>query len=369
MMKNNYYFLTLPLLSLFTTNVSATIELTDNLLFSGFGSTAMSKSDNQTPLYLNRELTDDTCFDCDTTLGLQLDYQFLDHFTSSIQLVKRPQDEWSDPRIEWMYLGYNYNHLDFKAGRLRLPTFLDSEYFYVAHAYTPTHPPQEVYDGLLGVTSYDGFNVTWHGELTNDIYFSIEPHAAFTGQNKVTKGNVDYTFNINEMYGLHIELSSYNYRVFVNALYANYDMGLQFSAISPSAPAFESNSPGESITMYSFGGEYLWDVLTLRAEGYSSRDNFNWYTQAAYSLDKLTPYINYAEKDDSGATANSNHTITTGLRFDFTPSISVNLEYQKVLTDTYDPTSPFGSGQFTTPFVDPSKTDANVYTLKVNFII
>ena len=75
-MKNNPCLLALPLFFLFASNAFATIEVTDDLLFSAFGSTSITSSDNETPLYLNREITDDTCFDCDTTLGLQLDYQF-----------------------------------------------------------------------------------------------------------------------------------------------------------------------------------------------------------------------------------------------------------------------------------------------------
>ena len=85
----------------------ATIDLTDNLSLSGFASTSIVKSDNRTPLFIHREVTDEVCYDCETTLGLQLDYQFLDDFSSSIQVVKRPEDNWSSPEVEWLYIGYN----------------------------------------------------------------------------------------------------------------------------------------------------------------------------------------------------------------------------------------------------------------------
>jgi len=366
-MKNSYYLLTLPLISLFSSNALATMELTDDLLFSAFGSTSITRSDNETPLYLNREITDENCFDCDTTLGVQLDYQFLDSFTASVQVVKRPQDEWSDPALEWLYIGYNYKQYDIKVGRLRIPAFLDSEYYYVAHAYTAARPSQEVYDSLFGVTSYDGLSIKWQEELTDDISLAIEPYGAFFGERDVTKGDDKYNFKISKMAGLHIELSSYDYRIFVNGLYSAFDTTLNYAGLPPYIPAFTSKLEDQTSRIYSLGGEYLWDAVTLRAETYYAEDNFNWYTQVAYSINKFTPYIAYAEKHNRSDTRNGNYTMTAGLRLDLTASISINLEYQKTQPEDYD-TSLFGIGQFTEPF---SSTDSNaeVVTLMVNFIM
>lgn len=363
-MKNNVYFLALTLLALFSSNALATIQISDDLLFSAFGSTSITQSDNETPIFLNREITDDACFDCDTTLGLQLDYQFLNNFTSSIQVVKRPQDEWSDPSLEWLYVGYNVDQYDIKIGRLRLPSFLDSEYYYVAHAYTPARPPQEVYDSLLGVTSYDGISIKWEGELSDELSLSIEPHGTFWGERKVTKGNEKYTFDINSLVGLKFELSSYDYRLYLNGFYADFDMEVNYPKIGVT-----SMQPDTKLKMLSFGGEYDWETVDFRAEAYYSEDNFNWYTQVIYHFNKLTPYLSYAQKNSHGATdENENQSITAGLRFDFTPTISANLEYQHVITDDYTPSPLSGSGQFTKPFTS-SDIDANVYTLIFNFIL
>jgi len=367
-MKINLYRLTLPLLFLFSTDALATVALTDNLLFSAFGSTSITRSDNETPLYLNREITDENCFDCDTTLGLQLDYQFSDSFTSSIQVVKRPQDEWSDPALEWLYVGYNYGQYDIKIGRLRIPAFLDSEYYYVAHAYTAARPSQEVYDSLLGVTSYDGISLTWQTALTDDLSLAVQPYGALFGERDVSKGNEKYSFKINKMAGLHLELNSYNYRVFVNGLYSAFDTTLDYAGLPPYIPRFTSKLDDQISRVYSLGGEYLWEALTLRAEAYYSEDNFNWYSQVAYSIDKFTPYIAYAEKThDRVGTKNNNYTITTGLRFDLTANTSINLEYQKMVPNDYD-ASIFGVGQFTKPFIS-TDCDAEVFTLMVNFIM
>ena len=346
----------------------ATIELTDDLSFSGFGSTSVTTTDNKTPLYLNHEITDEVCYDCDTTLGLQLDYLFLDNFSASIQLMKRPQDEWSEPQLEWAYVGYNYEQFDIKAGRLRLPLFLDSEFYYVNHAYTAARPNAEVYDAVLGITSYDGVGVTWNAELTDDLSLAVNPYGAMSGKPKAEKGNTKYEFPINYSAGLAIDLASFDYKVHFNVFHANFDMKIE----SYGFPTFEQKDI--NVTLYSLGGEYTWDALTLRAESYYSENTFNWYTQAAYTIGIFTPYLSYGEMHNSSVTegpgkrgSNRNNTVTTGLRFDITPSVSLNAEYQHTeVNNNY----PFGTnGQFTTPFGMNPQLDANVYTLMLNFII
>lgn len=360
-MKNNYPLFSVALMSLFVAPAFATIQLSEDLLFSAFGSTSVTKSDHETPIFLNREITDETCFDCDTTLGLQLDYQFLTNFAASIQVVKRPQDEWSEPDIEWAYIGYNYDQYDIKIGRLRTPTFLDSEYYYVAHAYASARPPQEVYDSQLGITSYDGISLKWQGELTDEHTLSIEPYGTFLGERDASKGTQQYEFDIDLMIGMKIELSSYDYRLFINGLRTDFDMEVQI-------PGYTFDLNDQSFKTYSMGGEYLWDAVTLRAETYYSKDrNFNWYAQIAYDIGKFTPYVSYAEKNSIGdADENDNQSITIGVHYDITPSVSINLDYQREMTDDYTPAA---SGQFTETFAAGSKTDANIYTLMVNFIL
>jgi len=365
-MINRVYLLTL---AMFAVNANATMEMSDNLLFSAFGSTSVTTSNHETPIFLNREITDTSCFDCDTTLGIQFDYIFPEYFTSSIQIVKRPQDSWSDPSLEWLYLGYSYERLDFKVGRLRLPTFLDSEYYYVAHAYTPARPPQEVYDSLLGITSYDGISLKWLGELNDEISVSIEPHGAFLGESKVSKGSTNYIFDISSVFGVKAELSSFDYRYFINAMHARYDMEVQFSGVLGVVPAFTKELENQTLSLYSFGGEYLWESVTLRGEAYYATNHFNWYTQLAYSVNQFTPYVSYGEMNSIGsAEEDNNYTVTAGLRIDFTPSVSMNLEYQHSASDDAASTL-YGKGQFIEYLSSNEKTDANVYTLMFNFIL
>lgn len=101
---------------------------------SGFGSTSIAWSNNATALYVNREISEDTSYDCDTVFGLQGDIKLTDDLNQSVQVVNRPQDDWSSPELEWAYLGYSFSDYNLRAGRLRLPLFLDAEYYYVGQA-------------------------------------------------------------------------------------------------------------------------------------------------------------------------------------------------------------------------------------------
>ncbi|MDF4706739.1 sulfate ABC transporter permease, partial [Vibrio parahaemolyticus] len=169
--------------------------LTEQLSLSGFGSTSWAKSDNPTTLLVNRFIGDESCFDCDTTFGMQLDY-FHKAFRASAQVVKRPQDHWSSPQLEWAYLAYTYQNIEIRGGRLRLPLFLMSEYNYVGHAFTQARPPNEVYDSILGITAYNGLSARWIHDLNEQVVLTAMPFVGF-------KDNSDVT--INERTELEIE--------------------------------------------------------------------------------------------------------------------------------------------------------------------
>ncbi len=361
-MKTNYLLAILMALTTASPSSFASIEVANNLLFSAFGSTSVTQSDNKTPLFINREITDKTCYDCDTTIGLQLDYHFLDNFSSSIQVLKAPQYEWSEPQIEWLYAGYEYNQFSTKIGRLRIPIFMDSEYAYVAHAFVSTRPPQEVYNSIFGITSYDGANFTWNQELSDDLSLTVAPYLSFSNKREADAGDIHYNFEVNKMWGMAIDLSSIDYRIHFTTSYADYKIGIN-------APA----TINDSRTMYSLGGEYYLNDWQLKSEVYADDANtLTWYAQATYNYKIVTPYISYGHKDHDipmNMGKEKSHSITTGIRFDVTANISINTEYQYTKVDENAPNSPFRAGQFIKAFVPGESKDANLYTLMVNFIL
>ncbi|WP_299011806.1 hypothetical protein [uncultured Shewanella sp.] len=340
--------LSLIALSLSSTPTLAAIDITSDLTLSGFGSTSITKSDNKTPLYLNREITDKTCYDCDTIFGIQLDYDVTDNLAASLQWVKRPQDQWSEPEVEWAYLSYDISDFTVRGGRLRLPLFLASQYYYVAEAYYWSRPPQEVYDSVAGITFYDGGDITWKRDLSDELTLSVNP---FYGSNRTY--NVEITEFKNEidtdlLIGLAIDLSGYDYRFHYAYMRTKYTVN--------------GGDTTTTLNLHSFGYELSWKQFQFMTEVETDSTQTNWYISTAYNMDDFTTYVTYAE----GHQAIPSQSITPGVRYDITPTLSVNLEYQYENITSNDP---YSQGLFVLPpILYSEKKDANLVTFMVNFI-
>jgi hypothetical protein len=345
----------------------AAIELTDNLSLSGFGSTSWATSDNSTPLLVNRYIDDSNCFDCDTTFGLQLDFYY-DSFKASAQVVKRPQDNWSSPELEWAYLGYEWGDFEFRGGRLRLPLFLASEYYYVGHAYTPARPPTEIYNSVLGITAFNGLSVIWNTEINDELGLSLTPFYGFKDENSVKfTNNFRLEFETQQVWGLNAVLSGDNYRINATYLDSTYDVRALGQIYIPVGP-FNTLVPvpiddlvtDEHVQLYALGGEYEWGQATFSMEAQKNEQRGSWYIGAEYNLGKLTPYSYFGQQyvDDE----KSSNSFMLGARYDLLYNVSINAEWQTFKTHT-------GSGAFTLgPGDELEDSTANMYTIMVNFV-
>ena len=341
----------LPLLSL-PFSSEAAIKVSNHLSVSGFGSTSVTKSDNSTPLFVHREISDSPCYDCDTIFGLQADLFIIDELTASLQVVKRPQDEWSSPEVEWAYLAYQFDDISFRGGRQRIPLFLASEYYYVGQAYTWARPPQEVYDSILGFTFYDGLSLLWHGDISDEVSVTVSPYTAFDNEYKTLLGDDRLVFDTERAAGIAVDLSGFNYRIHFGYVHVKFT--------TTPADALSENI----LNIFTLGGEYSLDQWLLIAEGQTDSTQSNWYVSGAYQFDRLAPYLVYGESHHRRKTSS----VTAGLRYDITYSISINAEWQGIYMDSEHYES-FGTGQFVTP---PKLTgedkDAQLYSLMLNFI-
>lgn len=346
LLSRKYTFLALSLG--LVANAEAAIELTDNIMLSGFGSTSISKTDNKTPLFVNREIADETCYDCDTIFGLQLDVALFEGLDASAQLVKRTQDNWSEPELEWAYLGYEFGDFEVRAGRLRLPLFLVSEFYYVGQAYTWARPPQEVYDAILGFTSYDGISLAWDYELSDEVSLHISPYYGFERLNEVELGSAILQFDTEYMAGIYVDLVGFNYRVHTGFMQAKYS---------------QRPSPVEQkLDIYTLGAEYSLDAWLWMAEIEYDELQTNWYASMAYAFSDvgLTPYLVYAESHE----LRESKGVTLGLRYDATSTISLNFEMQSIFSH-----EPGNRAQFiTSPLLYGEKEDVDLLSLTVNFV-
>ncbi|PMH44944.1 hypothetical protein BCU68_11570 [Vibrio sp. 10N.286.49.B3] len=336
------------------------IQLSDSFSLGGFGHVSATKTDNEVPVFTNRDISDEWCYDCDTTLGLQLDWQMTDHLRSSFQAVKRPQDHFSSPDLEWAYLAYDYKNFTFRAGRLRLPMFLMSEYYYVSYAYPWLRPPQDIYDSLLGVTSFNGVSATWDGWIQDTVGVSITPFATIPNKNEYDVVGVDVTIDSDVGYGLNANFYYDDTYVNFTAFRTTYDDARSIE-VMPGMVLNLGENKNETLTLFSIGIEQYFGNWRILGETLLSQHNYaNWYASVDYSFDKLTPYITYSQQRIS----RSSRQVLLGLRYDVNQYIAFNIETQYIWADINDAGI---AGQFTDRLGANAESDVDIVTLGLVF--
>lgn len=360
----------LALLSAFSWPVIGAIEVTDNVSVSGFGSTSWAKSDNPDSLIVHRNITDESCYDCDSILGLQLDY-FHNAFKASVQVVKRPQDHWNEPELEWAYMGYGWQEFEFKAGRLRLPLFLASEYYYVGQAYTSARPATEVYDSVLGITAYNGLSISWNHEISDALTTLVTPFVGFKDTNKIQYNQqTDFEFETQWLWGLDLNLFGDGFRWHFAYISAYYDQTLTLYNViqslplggSMTIPTVVDRSYNQNIELWSLGAEYEFGQSMLTIEGQINDLSSSFYVSGEHHFSQITPYLTYGMEFDQNEHKESNSYLV-GVRYDLLDNLSLNVEWQYF--QVYRSNGPF----MTIPLgSDPVDNDVHLYTVMVNFV-
>lgn len=99
---------------------------------------------------------EDLTFD-NNMLGLQVSGQVSEKITATAQLIARSNSDY-DVNAEWAYLTWQANdEIKLRAGRLRTPFYLYSDFLDVGYAYGWITPPREVY--YLPFNNVDGIDI------------------------------------------------------------------------------------------------------------------------------------------------------------------------------------------------------------------
>lgn len=160
--------------------------------FSGFGTLGYAISDQ--PWVYQRHIDDSGTWWRDTRLGAQLDTRFTPAWSATLQLTLSPSTrhdrEWAT-EVAWAFAAWRPdNDWQVRAGKQRIPLFLNSENLDVGQTYALARLPAEVYS-LLPNNDFTGLSVTrtWQhgaGELSADVYggrarLSIRLHSSDQG--------------------------------------------------------------------------------------------------------------------------------------------------------------------------------------------
>ncbi|MDO6610843.1 hypothetical protein Q4601_03945 [Shewanella sp. 1_MG-2023] len=155
---------------------SQTASLTERFSFNGFMTGAYITSDNNAGY---AGATTSANFDDGSKFGLQGTFAITDQTQAVMQLMMRGENDW-DVEAEWAYVSHRFDSgLQARAGKLRVPLFMYSDYLDVGYAQPFVRPPSEVYDAVP-FTSYTG------GDVSYDVEFddSTLTFQAFGGQSE-----------------------------------------------------------------------------------------------------------------------------------------------------------------------------------------
>lgn len=206
-----------------------TIETLDELVkrvnVTGFVSVRGGQIDASDVLYLSI-YDDNWSFSEESVVGLQVDTNINERLSVSLQMKADGIND--GVQLEWGYLEYAFQpDLKMRAGRLRMPGFMLSEYLDVGYAYPWVQVPYEVY-GWIPFNHYEGLDLRyWTSIGAADI--RISPYIGTTADEVLRLGNVEFTDQSSRVAGLDVQL---NYDIFtVRAGYSKYQFELRNSVL------------------------------------------------------------------------------------------------------------------------------------------
>jgi hypothetical protein len=154
--KKNHLALAIALL--LTTPLATAADVN----FSGFLSVGGGMVDDEDAVAYGGYNEDDLTFDRNL-LGLQVTGQVNEKVTATAQLIARSNNDYQVD-AEWAYLSWQASDsVKVRAGRLRTPFYMYSDFLDVGYSYTWITPPQEVY--YLPFNNVDGVDVYLTGTL------------------------------------------------------------------------------------------------------------------------------------------------------------------------------------------------------------
>ncbi|MHB8454494.1 MAG: hypothetical protein ACYDDO_07290 [Acidiferrobacterales bacterium] len=291
----------------------------------------------------------------DSRFGLQISAKVNPKVDVTGQLLALAKDNNYSLKADWAFVTYHLTDpLAIRAGKLKLTTFLISDYIEVGYAYPWISPPQEVYyanpistiNGLdmLYRVNLGNFSVlvqpyygTSQGEqaLVPQEVIGAVPQVSDSGITPSPAGTVTYTnFTADSMYG--INLSGGNDAFTVRGGYLSTLV---------SAPAFGVSE--KKATFSSVGATMDWMNIVLYGEYFQRKidqyanaafpDQKGWYTTVGYRIGKFLPNITFAKLEDNKNPVGLGYgvplqqsSVTGGLRYELGTGADIKFEAQDV---------------------------------------
>ncbi|MEW6331192.1 MAG: hypothetical protein AB1560_07015 [Pseudomonadota bacterium] len=140
-------------------------------------------------------------FTADSRLGLQISAKVNEDISITGQLLAKAREENSNVEADWAFINYRLSEqFTTRAGKIKFPTFLISDYYEVGYAYPWIRPPQEVYSSNP-ITTINGVDLLARFRF-GDMSLLVQPYygvsrgaQALVPQEAVTNTNYSLCFN------------------------------------------------------------------------------------------------------------------------------------------------------------------------------
>ncbi|MFN3163821.1 MAG: hypothetical protein ACE37N_10145 [Pseudohongiellaceae bacterium] len=396
---------------------SQAAEVGDSLTIRSFGSVAGVYADtDQAEFFHSIAVTPEgpgrsgsVNYNTGTKFAGQVDWSISDRWSATAQtLVKQYENgEWT-PRMEWAFVKYSAsNELDIRVGRIRPPVYMLSDFLDVNFAHPWVRPPVEQYYNIP-VTNMDGVDLLWRPDFAG-YSLLIQPYYGQKDLRTTTPGD---TVEIDN-FGLNMSASKgdFTYRLgYWNAdlvmdigLFKQAEMGLsQLCAVTGDPVACEQddlmNMDNINYRFLSAGltwdrGDYFVQSEFGRAISNSTTvaDSVAYYVSGGARLNLWTPFVSYSKFDNRmpqnftesaiptvnqitfgvlNNNAQTQGTVTAGIRYDIKPTVSLKAQWDHTRTSDCAGNARTCRGMFgrSTDAFKATEQDVNLISVSVDFI-
>ncbi len=308
--------------------------------FDGFLTAGFAMHDQEDATYLDT-ITDDIRFDNDSKFGLQMTADVADNMQAVAQILAAGSDENFDLDIEWAYVDWRLNDvMSLRAGKVKEPVFLISDYIEVGYAYPWIRPPQEVYRNNP-ITTINGMEALFQTNVSN-MSLIFQPYVG-TNTEAVPGTNGAIQFDASNFYGAALQLASRAFTLQMSLLQTdvattNLSGNTDFDSFTQQGEA-QLISTGLSWDVNNFVGytEYVTrDISEAQMEAIFP-DQDAWYVTLGYRMGNFLPHITVANSEATPVTGGSRgvtqDSVTLGVRYEINNSATFKFEVQSITPD------------------------------------
>jgi len=361
-MKKFFLYSTLIGTSVLCQQVQA-IEF-DGFLTAGFAVHDQEQTNGKKLVYLE-EITNDVTFLQDSKFGLQVTADVAEDMQVVAQILASAEDDNYSMDVEWAYLDYAASDSTMlRAGRIKQPVFLISDYLEVGYAYPWIRPPAEAYSNMP-VDSIIGVEVLYQAKIGN-MNFGIQP---YFGSNTEGVPGEQANFFADNYLGMALRLENRYFTIQLSSFQTDVStIGARENGDSLNSEGTASLSVASlSWDVANFVGYTEFTTRDIEADtdtlnpgngfnevpfDYLFADQDGYYVTLGYRMGKYLPHLTFAAIDSDPAEeppvpANQGarqETVTLGLRYELNDSAALKMEYAQITLED----NPGNAGLFST---------------------